>query len=460
MNNGFWTVVGFTAKNKLRGKAFLVTTLIIAIIMSVGINLPYIIGKFSGEGKPTAVGYVDHGTAATEGKTGDIIDDYNNRTEQMREALNQQIIKSLDTFYTKQEKPDLKLVPIAASGSADSDESAMKQAIADGKIDGYIEFSGKDDSVLPTVTYKSESLMETKISQSLTAALQVVKMDLVISIGGLDDDLKSLLLEPIQLDTVQISATGGAGSIDGNGKSTEQQGMDMATVYVIIFMLFMAIMISGQMIASEITAEKSSRVMEILITSVAPLKAMFGKILGMFLVVLTQLAVYIIVIVINMTLPQNSDKLNEYGIALDKIDPVLLVYAILFFLTGFFLFATLFAAVGSIVSRTEDLGQAVLPITMLSLAGFYICMFGGLNNPGSMLVKVSSFIPFFAPYAMVVRLGLSDPPLWQVWLSIVVLLASILVAGWLSAKIYRAGVLMYGKKPSMKELFKAMRAYK
>ncbi|MBM7566078.1 ABC transporter permease [Paenibacillus sacheonensis] len=444
MNNGFWTVVGFTAKNKLRGKAFLVTTLIIAVIMSIGINLPYIISQFSGEGKATVVGYLD----STADKT----------SSQLFTPT--RIADMLNKYYGAQEKPELKIVPIADAGSADANEKALKQAVSDDVIDGYLAFTPDPESGFPAVTYKSESLMESKVSQSLKTSLQAVKMDAVINGGGLSKELKALLTKPIELNTVQISTAAGAGSIDGQGKTTEQQGMDMATVYVIIFMLFMAIMISGQMIASEITAEKSSRVMEILITSVAPLKAMFGKILGMFLVVLLQLAVYVVVIVINMTLPQNADKLSEFGISLNEIDPVLLVYAVVFFLTGFFLFATLFAAVGSIVSRTEDLGQAVLPITMLSLAGFYICMFGGLNNPGSMLMKVSSFIPFFSPYAMVVRLGLSDPPLWQVWLSVLILLVTILIAGWLSAKIYRAGVLMYGKKPSMKELFKAMRAYR
>ncbi|RAP75023.1 ABC transporter permease [Paenibacillus montanisoli] len=443
MNSSFWTVVGFTAKNKIRGKAFLITTLIIAVIMSIAINLPYIISQFSGEGKPTAVGYLD------------------SNIEKAKSNLftHTRIAAMLNDYYAKQEKPELKLVPIPDAGSAEANEKALKQAVADDEIQGYIEFSPGKESGFPAITYKSESLMESKVSASLSAALQVVKMEAVIGGGGLSEEVKALLTKPIELESVQISTVEGAGSI-GQGKTKEQQGMDFGTVYVIIIMLFMAIMISGQMIASEITAEKSSRVMEILITSVAPLKAMFGKIFGMFLVVLLQMAIYIVVIVINMTLPQNADKLGELGIKLSDVDPVLLTYSLVFFLTGYFLFATLFAAVGSIVSRTEDLGQAVMPITMLSLAGFYICIFGGMNNPGSMLMKVCSFIPFFSPYAMVSRLGLSDPPLWQVWLSILILLATILAAGWLSAKIYRAGVLMYGKKPSLKELGKAMRAYK
>ncbi|BBH22171.1 hypothetical protein Back11_35160 [Paenibacillus baekrokdamisoli] len=443
MNNGFATVVGFTVKNKFRGKAFLITTIIIAIILTIGINLPYIISQFSGEGKATSIGYS------------------NSQADKVKSQLFTQsrIVGLLDQYYKAQDKPEIKLVPIADSGTADGNEQALKKAIADGVIKGYIEFAANDTGGFPQVVYKSEALMDVSTSQSLQTALQSVKMQGVLEGAGLTKEQKELLLAPVTLDTVQISTNEGAGSI-GKGKTEAEQGMDMALVYVILFMLFMAIMISGQMIASEITAEKSSRVMEILITSVSPLKAMFGKITGMFLVVLTQMAVYVLVIVINMTLPHNVSTLSKFNIKLSNIDPVLLCYAILFFLTGYFLFSTMFAAVGSIVSRTEDLGQAVLPITMLSLAGFYICMFGGLSNPNSMLIKVSSFIPFFSPYAMVVRLGLSDPPLWQVWLSIAILLVTIAGAGWLSAKIYRTGVLMYGKKPSFKELRKAMKAYK
>ncbi|MFC5649386.1 ABC transporter permease [Paenibacillus solisilvae] len=443
MNNGFATVVGFTVKNKLRGKAFLITTIIIAVIISIGINLPYIISQFSGEGKATSIGYVDK----TQDKTRS--DFY----------TGSRIVGLLNQYYKAQEKPEIEIQSFADAGTADANEKELKQAVADGTIKGYIEFAEGTNGSFPSVTYKSEALMDVKTSQSLQTALLWVKQQGVLQDSGLSQAQKDLLLAPIQLDTVQISATEGAGSI-GSGKTEGEQGMDMALVYVIIFMLFMAIMISGQMIASEITAEKSSRVMEILITSVSPLKAMFGKITGMFLIVLTQLAVYVIVIVVNMTMPHNASKLSEFDIKLSNIDPVLLCYAILFFLTGYFLFSTMFAAVGSIVSRTEDLGQAVMPITMLSLAGFYICMFGGLSNPNSMLIKVSSFIPFFSPYAMVVRLGLSDPPIWQVWLSVAILIITISFTGWLSAKIYRTGVLMYGKKPSMKELRKAMKAYK
>src|SRR5690606_35275336 len=109
--------------------------------------------------------------------------------------------------------------------------------------------------------------------------------------------------------------------------------------------------------------------------------------------------------------------------------------AVVYFLAGFFLFATLYAAVGSIVSRTEDLGQAVMPMTFISLAGFYIALFS-ISTPDSMLVKISSFIPLFSPFVMVLRIGLTDIPMWEVLTPVGILLVAIYISVYISAKIY------------------------
>ncbi|MGV2644575.1 ABC transporter permease, partial [Clostridium perfringens] len=127
------------------------------------------------------------------------------------------------------------------------------------------------------------------------------------------------------------------------------------------------------------------------------------------------------------------------------------------YILGYFLYAMLYAAIGSIVSRTEDLGHAVMPITMLSLVAFYIAIFS-LSAPNSMLMKVSTYIPFISPTTILVRIGLGSIPFWEILLSLAILIVSILVFGWLAAKIYRTGVLMYGKRPTFKELRKAMKA--
>ncbi|MGO4108310.1 ABC transporter permease [Paenibacillus sp. YAF4_2] len=431
--NSFWTVAGFTMKNKFKGKSFLITTLIFVVILCIGANLPYIISLFDkSSGKATSIGYAIDARAIEGTKI----------AEQLRET------------YAGQEKPAIKLIEFPDAGSTEQNEKVLRDAVADKTIKGYLLFSSVNESGLPDLTYKSEKQLSDKTRQTLEQGIQVVKTEMVLKNSGLTDEQKTMLLSPVVINALQISADGA-----GTGKTEAQKGVDIGFVTFLLMLLFFGIMISGQMIASEITAEKSSRVMEIIVTSVSPLKQMFGKIFGIFVVGLTQILAYVVVVIININLPHNNSAFQQYDIDLSKVDPTLLVYGLLFYVLGFLVYACLFAAVGSIVSRTEDLGQAVMPITMLSLAGFYITTFS-ISNPDTMLVKVTSFIPFFSPFVMLLRVGLASPPIWQVLVSIAILVVSIYAAGWLSAKIYRTGVLLYGKRPSWKELRKAMRAYK
>ncbi|RXZ83532.1 ABC transporter permease [Paenibacillaceae bacterium] len=427
--NNFWTVVGFTLRNKIRTKSFIVTTVIFAVILSIAVNIPYIISLFDSGGKIKNIGFIE--TQATE------------------------VSVPLQQYFEQLgEEGGLKLVGFPDNGSIGANEQALKQAIADDQISGYILFAQNEAGGFPTVTYKSESFMDGSTPGTITTALQAIKTEFVVQEAGLSPEQKAELLAPVKVETAQISVT-----TEGDGKTPQQRGLSMGFVYAMMIVLFMGIFITSQLIANEITAEKSSRVMEILVTSVSPLTQMFGKITGMFLVGIMQIGAYVIVFLINTLLPHNAEILESLNINFGDIDPMLYFYAVIFYLMGYFLFSTLFAAVGSIVSRTEDLAQALMPITMLAMAGFYIGIFG-MTAPGAMIVKVASFIPFFAPFAMFLRVGLTSPALWEVLLSLALLGVTILILGWLSAKIYRTGVLMYGKRPSFKELRKAMKAFK
>jgi ABC-2 type transport system permease protein len=396
------------------------------------VNLPYIITKFSNDDEPDRIGFVENDAPA--------------------------VTERLKAFYASREKPDIELVGYPDAGSAEANEAAMKDRVKNKEIKGYLDFE-TEGLTFPAVTYKSEKLMDTGKTSSLSGALQAIKADIILSGANLTDEQRAALAQPVQIEAVQITTVEGTGSIGEKGKTVEEQALAYGLVYALIVVLFMGIMITGQLIATEVTAEKSSRVMEILVTSVAPLTQMFGKIIGMFLVGLLQIGVYIAVFIINVMLPHNQEMLQDLHIDLSSVDPMLIVYAVIFYLTGYFLYATLYAAVGSIVSRTEELGQAVMPLTMLSLAAFYVGIFGA-SQPYASFVEITSFIPFFTPFVMFLRIGLADPALWEVLLSLGILLATILALGWLSAKIYRTGVLMYGKRPTIKELAKAMKAYK
>ncbi len=417
--------MAFTLRNKVRSKSYIWSTAIMAILLIVVANLPYFLERLDrGSGEPTPVGYVA--------------------------GVYPDIVQGMEAFFAKQEEPDVRLVPVSAGGS--SAEAALRQALDAGEIKGYLTFVDRPQVGFPSVIYQSKALMDHSTGEALRYALESVKTEMVFQRVQLSETDRALLSTPVSLDVRQITD-------DADGKTAAEQGVAIGLTYAILILLFMAVMITGQLIATEITAEKSSRVMEILVTSVAPLKQMFGKIIGTLLAGLLQMAILVTAFLVNLTLPQNKSAIESLGIRLDVIDPMLIVYALFFYLAGYFLYATLFAAIGSIVSRTEELGQALTPVTLLSLAGFYIAMFG-LQNPDSPVVVVCSFIPFFSPFIAFERIGLGDPAAWEIALSAAILLASIVAFGWLAAKIYRTGVLLYGKRPSVKELIKAMKAYK
>lgn len=432
--NNMWTVIRFTFMNKVRTKSFLVSTLIFALIITIGINLPFLIQMFTGDKaeseETTRIGLVY--------------------------GQEQALAEQLETTWSSLPSTTYKFVKYETA-----DEAALNKDIEDGTIEGYLKFEAQEGSTFPAVVYSSEEEgMSPELQSNLQAALQVAKTRSIVDGLDLSDAQINELNAPVQIDARSIG-TNPSGS--AGGASEEKDGasevINYIVVYALIILFFFTLMGTGNMIASEVTTEKSSRIMEILITSVSPLSQMFGKVIGMFLLGLSQILAFGIVAAANLMLPHNMDTLKEMNLDLTAIDPMLLVFGLIFYILGYFLYAMLYAAIGSIVSRTEDLGQAVMPITMLSLVAFYIAIFS-LSAPNSMLMKVSSYIPFISPTTILVRIGLGDVAMWEILLSLAILIVSILVFGWLAAKIYRTGVLMYGKRPTFKELRKAMKAYK
>lgn len=423
------TVIRFTFLNKVKTKSFLITTLVLVLLVSIGMNIPYFIDKFSGgEDGPAVVGVM--------------------------EASQPEIVASLEAYLQKQGEFGFTLQKLEGE-----DEAALSSELKAGNIDGYLKFSQDGQAAFPMVSYLSDKdSIPQSVNSSLQAALQSVKAE-VITKGTLSEEQLAALTAPIFIDPVKVGESGVDVTESGAAAEEGTAVINYIVVYALVILFFMIIMMTGNMIAAEVTAEKSSRIMEILITSVSPLTQMFGKIIGMLYIGLLQIFIFAGVIGINMSLPHNRPVLSSMDLNLADINWMVLALGLIYFVLGYLLYATLFAAIGSLVSRTEELGQAIMPITMLSLAAFYIGIFS-LAAPNSLLLKISNFIPFFSPVSMIVRVGLGDTPIWEIAVSLVILLISILFFGWLAAKIYRTGVLLYGKRPTIKELRKAMRAYK
>ena len=228
--------------------------------------------------------------------------------------------------------------------------------------------------------------------------------------------------------------------------------------YIMIFALYMVILLYGQMVATNVATEKSSRAMELLVTSAEPTAMMFGKVIASCLAGLLQLICVFGSSVLCFQLNRAYWGDNAIISSIFNMPVSLLLYMLLFFMLGFFIYAFLFGAVGSTASKLEDINTSVMPITFLFIIAFVVVMFSmGSGNVDNLVMKVCSFIPFTSPMAMFTRIAMSTVPAGEILLSVAILIASVIGVGVLAAKIYRVGVLLYGTTPRIGSILKAIR---
>ncbi len=240
---------------------------------------------------------------------------------------------------------------------------------------------------------------------------------------------------------------------------TESLGQDQVTnflyTYIMIMALYMVIAMYGQMVASHVAAEKDSRVMELLIATANPTSMMFGKVLASCIAGLFQLGVVFGSALLFYNLNPDAWGDNPLLQLLFDIPVHLLVYMLIFFLLGYLIYAFLYGAIGSTVSRIEDLSTALTPLTFIFIAAFMIVVFGiSSGDVDTPLMIAASWFPLSSPMAMFTRIGMSTVSTFEIAGSIIVLIISLLLIGKLSAKIYRTGVLLYGKKVNFFSLLK------
>lgn len=242
---------------------------------------------------------------------------------------------------------------------------------------------------------------------------------------------------------------------------TENLGKDQMQnywyTYIMIFALYMVILLYGQMVATNVATEKSSRAMEVLITSAKPAAMMFGKVIASCLAGLVQLISVFGCAILFYSLNKEYWGDNPIVASIFDMPPGLLVYMLIFFVLGFFIYAFLYGAIGSTASKLEDINTSVMPVTMIFIIAFVVVMYSfGSGNVDNMLMKLCSYIPFTSSMAMFTRIAMSTVPWYAVTTSIAILIVSVIGIGVLSAKIYRVGVLLYGTKPKFGAILKAV----
>ncbi len=228
--------------------------------------------------------------------------------------------------------------------------------------------------------------------------------------------------------------------------------------YIMIFALYMVIILYGQMVAMNVATEKSSRAMELLVTSAKPVSMMFGKVIASCLAGLTQLVAIFGSALLCYNLNESYWDGNPMISSIFDMPVDLFLYMLVFFVLGFFMYAFMYGAIGSTASKLEDINTSVMPITMLFIIAFFVVIFSmASGNIDTVLMKVCSFVPFTSPMAMFTRLAMSTVPVYEVIISIVLLIGSVIGIGVISAKIYRVGVLLYGTTPKFGAILKAIK---
>lgn len=272
--------------------------------------------------------------------------------------------------------------------------------------------------------------------------LEQYQMETMISLGISPEASRELLTAPIESQLIQTG---------------KDQMESFSYTYILIFALYIAIILYGQFVATGVATEKSSRAMELLITSAKPSNLMFGKIFGAGLAGLLQMSAVLGSAFLFFNLNQGYWGDNAVVNSIFNMPLSMLLYTILFFVLGFFLYAFLYGAVGSLATKVEEINTLVMPITMLFIVAFFIVMFSmSSGNVDSALMKTASFVPFTSPMAMFTRIAMGEVAAVEIIISVMILIVSVAGIGILSSKIYKVGVLLYGKPPKLWNIIKTI----
>ena len=329
------------------------------------------------------------------------------------------------------------------------------------------------DLALEDVSEKIKFYSKESPSLSLISSLE----------SKIEKRIGELTLKKMGVDLSKISASKTYVNInqeDFEGVKTSKAGSFLKLIFGAVagYLLFMFIIIYGNLIMRSVIEEKSSRIIEVIISSVKPIQLMLGKIFGTSLAGITQFAIWVILIAILSFAASNffgidlsanpqqemmtaavsdvnaNSELQALIAELHSLPLINLIVAfVLFFFGGYLLYSSLYAAIGAAVDNETDTQQFLMPVVILLVVGFYVGFFTALEDPHGTISVVFSYIPFTSPIVMLIRIPFGVP-IWEQILSLSVLIFSFLVTVWIAAKIYRVGILMHGKKPSYKDLIK------
>ena len=397
-----FTVIKFTMKDMVKRKSFIVSTIIFLVMIVVGFNIPQILKKIKGE---------DIGSKL-------IIVDENNVFEGSLETL-----KDIDTRYN---------IEIAEIRYAE-----IKEKIEDGDIESAIIIEKQDENIKVRYIVKNTTMLD-GMPEDLISAINTLYSNLQISKLGLTEEQLKSITPNFEFSLEQTEE--------------EKANGNIFAMMLLSIVLFYAIYFCAYQVSSSITTEKTSKIIETLVTSTAPRTIVLGKTIGIGVVGLLQMILLVGTALISAKVFLEPGILENI-IDISTITPYLGMVTILYFILGYLTYALLYALTGSTVSKPEDIQSASGPVAMLAVIGFYLSYFT-MMNPTSQLNVFASIFPISSPFCMPFRVMMGLANTTDVLISIVVLIITILVIAKVTIKIYSNAILNYGTKMGIKDIIK------
>lgn len=426
----------------VRTKGFIIGTILGPVLMASFLVVPIIMSSVSVE-KQETIGVVDlsHEIFA------DLDKKLDGKDYRLKEGFRRYVLRKFVIPY---------------GGSVDELKKDLNARVLNKELSAYIlipedvlkikgpetsskEGSGTEVSKEREIEYVSQHTTDYQELGELNGALNSIIIEKRLRKEGLDPQRISQFIERVRLAPIKVTK---------KGEEKDTMGTFWVS-YFLALILYTAIFIYGSVIMRGVIEEKNSKVVEVILSSLKPFQLMLGKILGIGAVGLTQFTIWA---VFGTVATQYSKSFIPAGVefSMVSIPTYIFVYFVVFFILGYFLYATFYAAVGSMVNSEKEAQQLVMPITMFLVLPLLLLIFI-IRSPDSSLSVILSIFPLFAPILMMLRVSVLLPPFIQVGGAIVLLILAVLVMTWLAAKIFRVGILMYGKPPRFAEIVRWLR---
>lgn len=407
----------------VRTKGFIIGTVLGPVLMVALIGVPLLVTLISVDKQETM--------AVVDG-SGEIFD---------------VLVKKLDVKMSGGE-PRYKLEQYNAARDLETIKQELNRRVMDKELTAYL--------ILPfdiieggEAEYYAENVSAFDEIRIIQDAVSGVVIEKRLSREGLDPARVSASIRSVPLRTHKVTKRG----------AEEDMGGTFIFAYLLVFILYMTLFFYGSLILRGVIEEKTSRVVEVVLSSLKPFQLMMGKILGIAAVGFTQYTIWAFFgLAASHFGPRltGGNMLGTAGFKLPSIPASVFFYFVLFFILGYFLYGTLYAAIGAMVNTEKEAQQLMFPVSMLLIVPILLIMYV-VRSPTSGFSVFLSLVPFFAPILMLLRICVLTPPFIQVAFSILLMLLTILLMVWLASKIYRVGILMYGKRPGFKEIFRWIR---